>query len=72
MSNYTCAASSDPALAGTNCLNGILSSAKPVIFLGQGKNTSIVYKGIYGTALYASGSAASGSSCILNSVLNYK
>ena len=72
LSNYTCAGSSDPALVGTNCLNGILSSSKPIIILSQGRNSSIIYKGLYGIALYATGSAAVGSSCMLNSVLNYK
>ena len=71
LDNYSCAASSDLSLAGTDCLNGLLSASKPVIIMGSG-SPSIVYKGLYGRVLYAAGSAASGSSCILNSALSYK
>ena len=40
--------------------------------MGQGSNSSIIYKGLYGRVLYATGSAASGRTCTLNTVLNYK
>ena len=72
LSGYSCESSSDPSLAGTECLDGILSSSKPLIIMGQGSNSSIIYKGLYGRVLYATGSAASGRTCTLNTVLNYK
>ena len=72
LNDYSCASSSNSLLAGTDCLNGILSSSKPLIMMGQGNESSIIYKGLYGHVLYATGSASSGSACILNSALSYK
>ena len=72
LQNYSCAASSNSSLVGTMCLDLPLSKMQPIILIGQGTNSSIIYKGLYGRVLYASGSAVSGASCILNSALKYR
>lgn len=46
------------------CMGKAVSSI-PVVMIGPG-NSGIVYRGMYGTVLYASGAVASGSSCPLN------
>ena len=64
--NYTC--------IGSNpyCFDQLLASGQPVIVLSQSPASSVTYKGMYGQTLYASGEAASGSSCYLNGILNVK
>jgi len=72
LKNYSCVSSSNSTLIGTECMNKIIASMQPVVLINQGSNASIVYKGMYGTVLHASGSLASGAACTLNAVLNYK
>jgi hypothetical protein len=72
LQNYSCTASSNSTLVGTSCLKGPLASMQPVILVSQGANSSIVYKGLYGRVLYATGAAASGASCTLDYLLNHK
>jgi len=68
LTNYSCVSGSNISVLGLDCYNNILSSGKPVILMSQSRASSIVYKGLYGTVLYASGNATSGSSCILSSL----
>ncbi len=63
MQNYTCT-SGGPA----GCFDAYLGNGTPVIVLGQGADY-ILYKGMYGHALYAAGFDASGRSCYLNTVI---
>lgn len=62
--NYSCVAGGTVSPLGVDCIDGALSSGKPVISLSQTGN-GIVYKGLYGTIMYASGANATGTSCIL-------
>ncbi|MGC8649058.1 MAG: hypothetical protein ACP5UN_02465 [Candidatus Micrarchaeia archaeon] len=62
---YNCTLNS---LKGSNCYNYLLNSGAPLIVISNG-NSSIIHKGLYGSVLYASGSAAEGSSCILNNIV---
>lgn len=69
MKNYTCVGSSNSNYsASPYCFNQIMSAGTPIIVISQSQNSSIIYKGIYGHALYASGNAASGSACYLNAI----
>jgi hypothetical protein len=63
--NYTCTFNS---LRGASCYNYLLSSGAPLIIINSG-NSAIIHKGLYGSILYASGSAAEGSSCLLNNIV---
>ncbi len=68
--NYTCTVSNLTAgSSGTSCYNKILGSGTPLIQIDQLNSSYVQYKGMYGSVLYASGSAASGTSCYLNSML---
>lgn len=69
LTNYSCVSGSNISILGLNCYDNILNSAKPVVLITQSKEGSIVYKGLYGTVLYANGNIASGSSCVLGSLL---
>ncbi len=60
--NGTCSSASS-GFSGA-CLGNVAGSM-PVVLMSNG-NSSIVYKGMYGHVLYASGAAASGSSCPLD------
>ncbi len=66
--NLGCTYPSNASLTGTACFNHIISSNKPVIIMNPG-NSSIVYRGLYGYTLYASGAATYGYACPLNEVL---
>lgn len=46
---------------------GSVAGRMPIVFISGG-NSSIVYRGMYGHVLYASGAAASGSSCALGAL----
>jgi hypothetical protein len=65
LTNYSCIAGGN---IGLSCYNDMLGSGKPVIFMSQAQQDQIVYKGLYGTVLYASGNASSGSSCLLGTL----
>ncbi|EQD38068.1 conserved hypothetical protein, secreted, partial [mine drainage metagenome] len=70
--NYTCTVSNVTAGAsGTICYNDILGSGTPLIQIDEANSSYVTYKGMYGTVLYASGSAASGTSCYLNTMLKH-
>lgn len=69
LTNYSCLSGSNISVLGLNCYNSILSQDKPVIFLSQSRQSSIVYKGLYGAVLYASGNSTLGSSCLLSTLL---
>ncbi len=69
LDNYSCTiANSTASIDGPACYNRILGSNEPMVLLSPGSNSSIVYKGMYGTVLYANGQAASGASCYLNKI----
>ncbi len=68
LTNYSCVSGSNISTLGLNCYNNILNSGKPVILLSQSSQNHIVYKGLYGTVLYASGNVTSGSSCLLSTL----
>ncbi len=52
-----------------DCLGYISKLSYPVIYLNSSGN-SIVYKGLYGTILYANGKSASGKNCYTSEILN--
>ena len=64
-----------PILNGTcqegspSCYPSLLANNTPIIQLNPQPASSIIYKGMYGTVLYASGNATYGSSCRLNSAV---
>jgi hypothetical protein len=64
ITNYTCVAGGTISPQGINCYDHALSAGVPVITL-SGSGSGIVYSGIYGSVLYASGSSASGPSCLI-------
>jgi hypothetical protein len=68
LSNYSCISGSNISVLGINCYSGILNSGKPVIFVTQSQQSGLVYRGLYGTVLYASGNVTSGRSCTLASL----
>ena len=69
LDNYSCTiANATASIDGPACYNRILGSNEPMILLTQGSNSSIIYRGMYGTVLYATGQAASGASCYLNKI----
>jgi len=70
LSNYSCVSGSNISVLGLNCYVDILSADKPVILISQSQNNELVYKGLYGTVLYAQGSVATGSQCTLASIFN--
>lgn len=70
--NYTCTVSNVTASSkGSSCYNEILGSGTPLIQIDEANSSYISYKGMYGTVLYASGNAASGTSCYLNTMLKH-
>lgn len=70
LDNYTCTNTSNSIYTGQNCFDQILSSGTPVIVISEAANSSMVYKGIYGHALYAAGPAVQGASCQLNQIIS--
>ena len=69
LDNYSCTiANSTVSIDGPACYNRILGSNEPMVLLSPGSNSSIIYKGMYGTVLYANGQGASGASCYLNKI----
>ncbi|MCL5093023.1 MAG: hypothetical protein M1128_00975, partial [Candidatus Marsarchaeota archaeon] len=69
LDNYSCTiANSTASIDGSACYNRILGSNEPMVLLSPGSNSSIVYRGMYGTVLYANGQAASNASCYLNKI----
>ena len=68
--NYSCVAGGTVSPLGVDCIDRALSSGTPVVSLSQGGG--IVYKGLYGTILYAGGANATGSSCIVAQLLSRK
>jgi hypothetical protein len=50
------------SLTGAACLNNAVSKG-PVVMLSAGNESSIVYRGMYGSILYVGGRAAYGASC---------
>jgi hypothetical protein len=68
LTNYSCVSGSNISVLGLNCYNNILNSGKPVILISQSRQNQIVYKGLYGTVLYASGNVTAGSSCLLSTL----
>lgn len=66
--NYSCVSGNNISTLGLNCYVNVLASDKPVILISQSQNNMITYKGLYGTVLYASGSAVEGNSCTLSSL----
>ena len=66
ISNDSCVSSGTSA-GGEPCYDQMLSSGDPVVVMSSGPN-NIVYRGLYGYTLYASGASVSGSSCYLNQV----
>ena len=73
VSNYSCAISDMSGnLSGSECYNKMLASNDPMIIINQtGNSSSISYKGLYGTVLYASGEPAEGNSCYLSGIVKY-
>ena len=65
LTNYSCISGGN---IGLSCYNNMLGSGKPVIFVSQAQQDRIVYKGLYGTVLYASGNVSSGSQCLLGTL----
>jgi hypothetical protein len=68
LENYSCVSGSNISVLGLDCYNNLLSSGKPVIFISQSQSSSIVYRGLYGTVLYASGNVTAGPSCALSTL----
>jgi hypothetical protein len=68
LTNYSCINGDNISSLGLNCYDSILNSNKPVIFLSQGGQSNITYKGLYGTVLYASGNVTNGQYCTLGSL----
>jgi len=68
LTNYSCVSGSNISVLGLNCYNNILGSGKPVILISQSRQNQIVYKGLYGTVLYASGNVTRGSACLLSTL----
>ncbi|MDE1856686.1 MAG: hypothetical protein KGH98_01225 [Candidatus Micrarchaeota archaeon] len=70
--NYSCSVSVHGlTYGGQSCYDYILSSGTPMVFIDSVPHTtSLIYKGLYGTVLYASGQAANGASCLANAALN--
>ncbi len=64
--NGTCS-STIPGFSGA-CLGNVAGSM-PLVLMSNG-NSSIVYRGMYGHVLYASGAAASGASCPLDTLFS--
>ena len=69
ITNGTCTANGQISNLGINCYDHALSSGEPVVVLSSG-GSSLVYKGMYGYSIYASGLPASGNSCLAVSVLS--
>ncbi len=69
--NYSCVAGGTVSPLGVGCIDTALSAGTPVVSLSQ-FGSGIVYKGLYGTMLYASGANATGSSCIVAQLLARK
>jgi len=69
LKNYSCVSGSNISILGINCYTDILNSDKPVVFISQSQQNNIVYKGLYGTVLYASGNVTSGNACTLRTLL---
>jgi hypothetical protein len=69
--NYSCVAGGTVSPLGASCIDSALGSGTPVISLSA-TGGGIVYKGLYGTMLYASGANATGSSCIVAQLLARK
>jgi hypothetical protein len=69
--NYSCVAGGTVSSLGVDCIDKALSAGTPVISLSS-SGSGIVHKGLYGTMLYASGSNATGSSCIVAQLLARK
>ncbi len=65
MQNYTCTGTGE----SPTCFDQLLSSGTPTIVVSEGQISSVVYRGLYGHALYASGQSVVGSSCYLSSVV---
>jgi len=66
--NYSCI-TSNATLSGLQCSNKFLADGIPVIYMGSGAQSSIIYKGMYGNILYAQGNITYGSTCVLSSIL---
>jgi hypothetical protein len=71
LSNYSCVSSSTSNTVSQDCYNSVLNSDTPVIQINANADSYIVYNGLYGTVLQASGSPTYGSSCVLNSLVRY-
>ena len=69
--NYSCVAGGTVSPLGVSCIDSALGLGTPVIALSATGN-GIVYKGLYGTMLFASGANATGSSCIVAQLLSRK
>ncbi len=69
LDNYSCVSSSNSIYSQPNCFDQLLASGTPVIVVTENANSSIIYRGIYGHALYAGGAAVSGPECQLNAVI---
>ena len=68
LQNYSCVSGSNISVLGINCYNSILQSNRPVIYMSAGGQEMIAYRGLYGTVLYASGSAVNGKYCTLGTL----
>lgn len=69
--NYSCVAGGTVSSLGVGCIDTALGKGTPVISLSS-SGSGVVYKGLYGTILYASGANATGSSCIVAQLLSKK
>ena len=69
--NYSCISGSNISTLGLGCYSSILDSGRPVIFISQSQQNVIVHRGLYGTVLYASGSAVTGNACTLSTLFRH-
>ncbi len=67
-SGYLCNVANSSALINEQCINQLLGSGSPVIFIDGMKGNALAYKGLFGNIMYASGTAVQGSSCPLSSI----
>jgi hypothetical protein len=65
---FVCNVASSSSLVSSDCINKMLSSGVPIIFIDGSNVNELAYKGLFGNILYASGSSVQGSSCPLSNI----
>ena len=68
VTGYSCIGALPAGTNATSCYERIVASGSPTIIFNSNANSSIIYKGIYGTTLYVSGNVTQGRMCLLNTL----